>query len=367
VVRTITTGCGFGPNKEAFVQLIRTLTTAAAVATVSLTVAHALDISGAGATFPYPIYAKWADAYKKETGNGLNYQSIGSGGGIKQIQAKTVTFGASDMPLKAEDLDKGGLVQFPTVLGGVVPVVNLDGVAPGELALDGPTLAKIILGEVKTWDDPAIKKLNPSAKLPSQGIAVVHRSDGSGTTFIFTDYLSKVSASWKDKVGSNTAVEWPVGIGAKGNEGVANNVAQTKGAIGYVEYAYAKQNKLTFTKLINRDGKTVAPTSEAFQAAAANADWTGTPGFAVLLTDQPGAESWPIAGATFILIHKQPQDPAAATEALKFFAWGYAKGAKMAEDLDYVPMPPKVVSAIQQVWATQIKDANGKALYAISN
>jgi phosphate transport system substrate-binding protein len=252
-------------------------------------------------------------------------------------------------------------------MGGVVPVVNLDGVAPGELVLDGPTLAKMFMGEIKTWDDPAIKKLNPSAKLSSQAIAVVHRSDGSGTTFIFTNYLSKVSADWKSKVGENTAVEWPVGIGAKGNEGVSNNVGQTKGSIGYVEYAYAKQNKLTFTKLVNKDGTAVAPTSESFQAAAASADWTGTPGFAVLLTNEAGAGSWPIAGATFILIHKQPQDPAAASEALKFFAWAYAKGGKMAEDLDYVPMPANVVRAIEQVWATEIKDASGKPLYAISN
>ena len=337
-----------------------------AVATSSFN-ALALDISGAGATFPYPIYAKWADAYKKETGVGLNYQSIGSGGGIKQIEAKTVTFGASDMPLKAEDLSKNGLVQFPTVLGGVVPVVNLEGVNPGDITLDGPTLAKIFLGEIKTWNDPAIAKLNPSAKLPSQAIAVVHRSDGSGTTFIFTNYLSKVSADWKSKVGENTSVEWPVGIGAKGNEGVSNNVAQTKGSIGYIEYSYAKQNKLTFTKLVNKDGKAVEPTAEAFTAAAASADWVGTPGFAVILTEEPGAGSWPIAGATFILIHKQPPDPAAAAEALKFFAWAYAKGDKMAQDLDYVPMPDKVVAAIQKVWASEIKDASGKALFPVSN
>jgi len=339
---------------------------ALAVATSSVTVLAA-DISGAGATFPYPIYAKWADAYKKETGVGLNYQSIGSGGGIKQIQAKTVTFGASDMPLKAEELNKGGLIQFPTVMGGVVPVVNLEGIKPGEIVLDGPTLAKIFLGEVKTWNDPAIAKLNPNVKLPSQPIAVVHRSDGSGTTFIFTDYLSKVSPDWKSKVGSNTAVEWPVGIGAKGNEGVANNVAQTKGAVGYVEYAYAKQNKLTFTKLINKSGKTVEPTAAAFTAAAANADWVGTPGFAVILTDEAGDASWPIAGATFILVHKQPQDPAAAAEALKFFAWAYAKGDNMAEDLDYVPMPDKVVDAIQKVWATEVKDASGKPVFSGSH
>ncbi len=340
---------------------------AGALAAATTIAAIAADISGAGATFPYPIYAKWADTYKKETGVGLNYQSIGSGGGIKQIQAKTVTFGASDMPLKADELQKAGLVQFPTVLGGVVPVVNLDGVAAGDVTIDGPTLAKIFLGEVKTWNDPAIQKLNPSAKLSSQAIAVVHRSDGSGTTFIFTDYLSKTSADWKSKVGANTAVEWPVGIGAKGNEGVANNVAQTKGSIGYVEYAFAKQNKLTSTKLVNKDGKAVAPTADAFQAAAASADWNGTPGFGVILTNEAGANSWPISGATFILIHKQPQDPAAAGEALKFFAWAYAKGGKMAEDLDYVPLPAKVVAAIQKVWASDIKDASGKPIYALSN
>jgi len=349
------------------VKLVTSVIAAAAALATSSIAALALDISGAGATFPYPIYAKWADTYKKETGVGLNYQSIGSGGGIKQIQAKTVTFGASDMPLKPEDLNKNRLVQFPTVLGGVVPVINVEGVRPGDLTLDGPTLAKIFLGEVKTWNDPAIAKLNPNAKLPSQAIAVVHRSDGSGTTFIFTDYLSKVSADWKTKVGANTAVEWPGGIGAKGNEGVANNVANTKGSIGYVEYAYAKQNKLTFTKLINKDGKAVDPTAASFTAAAASADWTGTPGFAVILTDEPGAGSWPIAGATFILMHKQPQDPAAATEALKFFAWAYTKGDKMAEDLDYVPMPDSVVNAIQKVWASEIKDASGKPLFATSH
>jgi phosphate transport system substrate-binding protein len=348
-------------------NLLKIAAAAGALAAASTIAAVAADISGAGATFPYPIYAKWADTYKKETGVGLNYQSIGSGGGIKQIQAKTVTFGASDMPLKADELQKAGLVQFPTVLGGVVPVVNLDGIAAGDITIDGPTLAKIFLGEVKTWNDPAIQKLNPSAKLPSQAIAVVHRSDGSGTTFIFTDYLSKTSADWKSKVGANTAVEWPVGIGAKGNEGVANNVAQTKGSIGYVEYAFAKQNKLTSTKLVNKDGKAVAPTADAFQAAAASADWNGTPGFGVILTNEAGANSWPISGATFILIHKQPQDPVAASEALKFFAWAYAKGGKMAEDLDYVPLPAKVVAAVQKVWASDIKDASGKPIYAMSN
>jgi phosphate transport system substrate-binding protein len=335
---------------------------AAIVACATSAAAFALDISGAGATFPFPIYAKWADSYKKETGNGLNYQSIGSGGGIKQIKARTVTFGASDQPLKAEDLDGAGLTQWPQVIGGIVPVINLDGVAAGELVLDGPTLSKIFLGEIKTWDDAAIKKLNPKAKLPSDAIAVVHRSDGSGTTFNFTNYLSKVSADWKSKVGENSSVEWPVGIGAKGNEGVANNVANTKGSVGYVEYAYAKQNKLTHTKLVNKDGKTVAPTSATFQAAAANADWAHAPGFYQILTDQPGAQSWPITAATFILLPKQPQDPAAAAEALKFFSWAFANGGKAAEELDYIAMPASVVAQIKKSWASNVKDANGKAL-----
>jgi phosphate transport system substrate-binding protein len=348
-------------------KLLRIAAAAGALAAASPIAALAADISGAGATFPYPIYAKWADTYKKDTGVGLNYQSIGSGGGIKQIQARTVTFGASDMPLKPDELEKSGLVQFPTVMGGIVPVVNIDGVKPNDLVVDGPTLAKIYLGEIKTWNDPAIQKLNPSAKLPSQAIAVVHRSDGSGTTFIFTNYLSKVSADWKSKVGNNTSVEWTVGLGAKGNEGVANNVAQTKGSIGYVESAYAKQNKLTTMKMVNHEGKTVTPEPAAFQAAAANADWKGSPGFYVLLTDQAGPASWPIAGATFILIPKQVPDAAAASEALKFFAWAYAKGGKMAEELDYIPMPAVVVSAIQKVWADEIKDANGKPIYGLSN
>ncbi len=336
----------------------------AAPLTIAPLTAVAADISGAGATFPYPIYAKWADAYKKDTGVGLNYQSIGSGGGIKQIQAKTVVFGATDAPLSGAELDKSGLVQFPMVMGGIVPVVNLDGIKPGELVIDGPTLGKIFLGQIKSWDDAALKKLNPNVKLPSQAIAVVHRSDGSGTTFNFTDYLAKVSPDWKSKVGSATAVEWPVGIGAKGNEGVANNVANTKGSVGYVEYAYAKQNKLTYANMINKDGKTVSPTSETFQAAAANADWNSVPGYGVILSDQPGAQSWPMTAATFILIHKQPQDPAAAAAALKFFAWAYAKGDKMAEELDFVPMPTAVVGAVEKMWGGNIKDAGGKALYS---
>ncbi|HEY2245105.1 MAG: phosphate ABC transporter substrate-binding protein PstS [Xanthobacteraceae bacterium] len=328
--------------------------------------AAAMDISGAGATFPYPIYAKWADAYKKETGVGLNYQSIGSGGGIKQIQNKTVTFGASDMPLQPAELDKWSMVQFPTVIGGDIPVVNLEGIKSGELKLDGDTLAKIFLGQITKWDDPAIKKLNPGVALPSQAIVVVHRSDGSGTTFIWTDYLSKVNAEWKSKVGANTSVEWPAGIGAKGNEGVANNVVNTKGSMGYVEYAYAKQNNMTTVNMINLDGKVVTPNASAFQAAAANADWAKADHFFVILTNQPGPASWPIAGATFILIYKQPQDPASATEALKFFAWAYAKGDKLAEELDYVPMPKKVVEQIEAMWAKEIKDSTGKPLHVTS-
>jgi phosphate transport system substrate-binding protein len=344
------------------VKQLRSLAVAGFLAATILPAA-AVEISGAGATFPYPVYAKWADTYKKDTGVGLNYQSIGSGGGIKQIEAKTVTFGATDAPLKGPELEKFGLVQFPMVMGGIVPVVNIDGVSAGDLVIDGPTLAGIFLGTIKTWDDPAIKKLNPNAKLPSQAIAVVHRSDGSGTTFNFTYYLAEASADWKSKVGSATSVEWPVGIGAKGNEGVSNNVSQTKGSIGYVEYAYALQNKLVYTKMVNKEGKAVAPTSAAFQAAAANADWNSVPGYGVILANQAGAESWPMTAATFILIHKQPDDAAAAAAALKFFAWAYTKGDKMAEELDYVPMPKKVVGEIEKMWASQIKDSGGKALY----
>jgi len=329
--------------------------------------AAAVEISGAGATFPYPVYAKWADAYKKETGVGLNYQSIGSGGGIKQIEARTVTFGATDAPLSGQDLEKHGLVQFPMVMGGIVLVVNLEGIKAGELVLDGPTVGNIFLGKVKNWNDPAIQKLNPNAKLPAQAIAVVHRSDGSGTTFNFTYYLGQVSAEWKSNVGTATSVEWPVGIGAKGNEGVSNNVGQTKGSIGYVEYAYALQNKLVYTKMTNKDGKVVAPTSQAFQAAAANADWNSVPGYGVILANQPGAESWPMTAATFILIPKRPTDAVATTEALKFFAWSYAKGDKMAEELDYVPMPKKVVGQIEKMWASEIKDSSGKPLHVSSS
>jgi phosphate transport system substrate-binding protein len=333
------------------------------VAAAAFVSANAADISGAGATFPYPIYAKWADAYKKETGNGLNYQSIGSGGGIKQIQNKTVTFGATDAPLKGADLEKFGLAQFPAVMGGIVPVVNLDGIKPGELTIDGPTLAKIFLGDIKKWNDPAIARLNPNAKLPDQAIAIVHRSDGSGSTFNFVFSLAEVSPEWKSKVGVNTSVQWPAGIGAKGNEGVANNVANTRGSVGYVEYAYAKQNKLTFTRMINKDGKTVAPTIDAFQAAAANADWKSQPGYGVILANQPGEKSWPMTAATWILIYKQPADPAATGEALKFFAWAYKNGDKSAEQLDYVPMPQNVVADIEKSWKDDIKDASGKPIF----
>jgi phosphate transport system substrate-binding protein len=342
---------------------MKTILAAGVIAAAIAYPAIAIDISGAGATFPYPIYAKWADAYKKATGSGLNYQSIGSGGGIKQISARTVTFGASDMPLKQDELEKIGVIQFPTVMGGVVPVVNLEGLKSGDVTLDGPTLGKIFMGEVKSWDDPAIAKLNPKAKLPKQAIAVVHRSDGSGTTFIFTNYLSKVSADWKSKVGNNTAVEWPVGIGAKGNEGVANNVANTKGSIGYVETAYAKQNNLTTTNLINKDGKAVAPTTESIMAAAAGADWANAPGFYMILTDSAGATAWPIAGATFILLPKVPKDTAATAEALKFFAWAYKNGAKMAQELDYIPMPDSVVKQIETVWKKDVRDDSGKPIF----
>ncbi|MGH6749661.1 MAG: phosphate ABC transporter substrate-binding protein PstS [Methyloceanibacter sp.] len=328
--------------------------------------AGAADLTGAGSTFVYPVFAKWAEAYKKATGIGLNYQSIGSGGGIKQIENGTVTFGASDKPLPGEELDKFGLAQFPMVMGGIVPVINIEGVKPGEIVIDGPTLAKIFMGEITKWDDPSIKKLNADAKLPSSAIAVVHRSDGSGTTFNFTYYLSDVSPDWKEKVGSDASVEWPTGIGAKGNEGVANNVAQTKGSIGYVEYAYALQNKLTYTQMINKDGKTVAPTSEAFQAAAAGADWKSKPGFGVILANQPGAASWPMTAGTWILMYKQPKDPAASAEALKFFDWAYKNGDKMAEELDYIPMPDGVVADVEKMWAADIKDSAGKPVFAMN-
>jgi phosphate transport system substrate-binding protein len=339
---------------------------AGAVAAAAIAPAAGAEVSGAGATFPYPIYAKWAEAYGKETGIAVNYQSIGSGDGIRQIQAREVTFGATDMPLNVGDLDADGLVQFPTVVGGIAVVINIDGVKNGDLTLDGPTTAKIFLGEIRSWNDAAIRKVNPTLKLPSQAITVVHRSDGSGTTFAFTHYLTQMSVDWKTKVGSITSVEWPTGIGARGNQGVADTVAKTKGAIGYVEYAYATQGKLSAAKLINKDGKAVTPGIDSFKAAAGNAKWEETPGFRVMLTNAAGAASWPIAGATFILMQKRPDNPAASAAALKFFDWAYAKGGKMAEELDYVPVPAKVVDAVRRLWMAEIKDANGRPIYATS-
>ncbi|MBM3651181.1 MAG: phosphate ABC transporter substrate-binding protein PstS [Alphaproteobacteria bacterium] len=340
---------------------------ASVVLALSPMAVRAVDISGAGATFPYPVYAKWADVYKKETGIGINYQSIGSGGGIKQIKARTVTFGATDAPLSGKDLEASGLVQFPLVMGAIVPVVNLPGIKPGELVLDGPTLAKIYLGEIKRWDDPAIAALNAGLKLPRFAIAPIRRSDGSGTTFNFAYYLAEATPAWKTRVGVATALQWPVGIGAKGNEGVANNVVNTRGAIGYVENAYAKQNKLTFTRMVNKAGKTVEPTNAAFQAAAANADWSAQPGFGVILANQPGDQSWPMTAATWILLHKQPQDAHAAAAALRFFAWAYTKGDEMAEALDYVPVPDKVVADVLRMWSAEIRNAAGKPLYGPTN
>ena len=317
--------------------------------------AQATDISGAGATFPYPIYSKWADAYKQQTGVGLNYQSIGSGGGIKQIKAKTVTFGASDMPLEQKDLEQSGLVQFPMIIGGVVPVVNIKGVQGGQMVLDGPTVAAIYLGEITKWDDARIKSLNPKLALPSTAIAPIYRSDGSGTNFLFSTYLSSSYPKFKDTIGANTSVQWPVGIGAKGNEGVANMTTQTDGGIGYVEYAYAKQNKMAYTDLINSAGQRVTPDAQSFQAAAASADWANAPGYHLILTNQPGAKSWPITGASFILVYGVPPDPAATGAALKFFDWAYANGGKMAADLDYVPLPDSVVKLVRATWKSQIK------------
>jgi phosphate transport system substrate-binding protein len=326
------------------------MATGVVAAATLATSAFAADITGAGATFPYPIYAKWADAYKKQTGIGLNYQSIGSGGGIAQIKAKTVTFGASDMPLKAAELEAAGLVMFPTVVGAEVLVYHLPGIASGTLVIDGPTLADIYLGKITKWNDPALARLNPGVRLPNLSIVVVHRSDGSGTTFIFANYLSKVSKEWSDKVGASTSVNWPTGIGAKGNEGVAGNVLQTMGSIGYVEYAYAMQNKLPWMRMVNHDGKIVSPTMESFQASAANADWAHADHFYMILTDQPGAMSWPIENPTFILMYKQPKNPAASKQALDFFKWAYANGDQMAEGLLYIPLPDNVVSVIQQSW-----------------
>ncbi|POZ62189.1 phosphate ABC transporter substrate-binding protein PstS [Chromobacterium alticapitis] len=324
---------------------------------------YAADITGAGATFPYPLYAKWAANYKGVSGNNMNYQSIGSGGGIKQIQSKTVDFGASDMPLKPEELEKAGLTQFPTVMGGVVPVYNIPGIAAGQIKFTGPLLADIYMGKVSKWNDAAIAKLNPAVKLPDQRISVVRRSDGSGTTFIFTNYLSKVSPEWAKDVGSNTSVSWKgSSVGGKGNEGVANYVSRIKGAIGYVEYAYAKQNKLAYGLLENQAGAFVKPDEASFKAAAANADWKKAPGFYLLLTNQPGKASWPIAGATFILMHKKQDKPAQASEVLKYFDWAYKNGDKTAQELDYIPMPDTVKGIIRTSWK-QITDNSGKTVW----
>jgi phosphate transport system substrate-binding protein len=336
-----------------------------AAAAFAFGVSHAVaaDITGAGATFPFPIYAKWAEAYKAKTGNGMNYQSIGSGGGIAQIKARTVDFGASDMPLKPDDLQAAGLMQFPAIIGGVVPVVNIEGVAPGAIRFTGPVLADIYLGKIKTWNDKAIADLNPGVKLPADPITVVRRSDGSGTTFLWTDYLSKVSPEWKDKVGSSTAVSWPEGVGGKGNEGVAAYVQRIKGSIGYVEYAYAKKNKMTYAAVQNKDGQFVQPDDTAFQAAAAGADWKNAPGFGAILTNQPGKASWPVTGASFILMHVKQDKPQNGVEVLKFFDWAFANGQKMAEELDYVSLPPPLVGQIKEAWKTQLKDGAGKALW----
>ncbi len=322
--------------------------------------ASAADITGAGSTFAYPIYAKWAAAYKGVAGVGLNYQSIGSGGGIAQIKAKTVTFGATDMPLKPADLNKFGLAQFPTVFGGVVPVINVSGIKPGQLVLDGQTLADIYMGKVSHWNDPEIKKLNPGLNLPGQAILVVHRSDASGTTFIFSTYLSRVSNDWKTNVGAATAIDWPVGIGAKGSEGVTGNVAQSAGSIGYVESAYAQQNHLTYTRMLNKSGQVVSPSLDTFKAAASAADWNGAAGqgFYIILVDQQGANSWPITALTYVLVYKNPPDVQATTDTLKFFKWSWANGKDMATSLQYVPLPDNAVQAIESSW----KDIQGSGM-----
>ncbi|MCR4302245.1 MAG: phosphate ABC transporter substrate-binding protein PstS [Sulfuricaulis sp.] len=330
--------------------------------TISCTYA-AQTLNGAGATFPYPIYAKWAEAYKTKTGIGMNYQSIGSGGGIKQIKSRTVDFGASDMPLPVEELNESGLTQFPMVMGGVVPVVNLPGIKSGELKLTGTVVADIYLGKITEWNDSAIAKLNPGMNLPKQKIIAVSRADGSGTTFIFTHYLSNVSPEFKKGIGNNTSVSWPSGVGGKGNEGVASYVQRLRGAIGYVEYAYALQNKMIAAQLQNQAGKFVKPDSESFQAAAANADWAKAPGFNLMLTDQPGEKSWPITGATFILVYKKQDKPETAREVFKFFDWAYRHGDKLAEALDYVPIPASVVKLVQEAWKNEIKDGSGKPVW----
>jgi len=321
--------------------------------------AVAQDVTGAGATFPAPIYAKWADAYHKATGAKMNYQSVGSGAGIRQIKAKTVDFGASDMPLNDDELAKDGLLQFPTVIGGVVPVVNIKGVAPGQLKLTGQVLGDIYLGKITKWNDQQITSLNPGVPLPDAAIAVVRRADGSGTSFIFTNYLSKVNAEWKSTVGEGTAVNWPTGAGGKGNEGVAAFVQRLPNSIGYVEYAYVKQNKMTYAQMRNQAGVFVSPDDATFKAAAAGADWSKT--FYQILTEQPGKDSWPLTGATFILMYKNQDKPAQAAAALKFFDWAFANGDAMAAELDYVPLPDSVKAMVRKQWA-EIKDGSGKVV-----
>ncbi len=340
-------------------KLIRTTALSAALA-FAATAALSQDVTGAGASFPAPVYAKWADGYNKATGARVNYQSIGSGGGIKQIKSKTVDFGASDMPLSDADLAKDGMIQFPTVIGGVVPVVNIVGIKPGQIKLTGTVLADIYLGKITKWNDAALTALNPSVPLPDAAIAPVRRADGSGTTFLFTNYLSKVSADWKSKVGEGTAVNWPVGAGGKGNEGVSAFVQRLPNSIGYVEYAYAKQNKMSYVLLKNLDGNFASPDEDNFKAAAAGAQWDKT--FYQVLTEQPGKATWPISGATFILMHKLQDKPATAANALKFFDWVYGNGDKMASELDYVPMPDVVKSLIRKQWADALRDAQGKAI-----
>ena len=329
---------------------------------VGTSLCFAAQITGAGATFPAPMYTKWAEAYKGQTGTLINYQPIGSGGGVKQIQAKTVDFGASDDPVAAEALEKSGLAQFPAVIGGVVPVVNLKGVAPGQLKLNNATLSDIYRARITKWNDPAIASVNPGMKLPDTAITLVYRSDSSGTTAVFTDFLSQVSPPFKGVVGAGKSVNWPAGVGGKGNAGVAANVSKIDGAIGYVEYAYAKQNKMSHVSLINRDGKAVQPSEASFGAAAAKANWTGTPNFAVNLNNQPGAGSWPITSASFILLYKKADKPEQSAEVLKFFNWALTKGQKMAVDLDYVPLPDNAVKAIVKSWA-EIKSVDGKPVF----
>ena len=326
------------------------------LATISIT-ASAADITGAGATFPFPIYAKWAEAYKKETGTGLNYQSIGSSGGIRQINAKTVTFGATDAPVKGEDLDKNGQVQFPAVIGGTVPIINLEGFKPGELRITGPVMAEVFLGDIKMWNDPKLVALNPGKNLPNQQITVVHRADGSGTTFNWTDYLTMVSKSWEERVGRGAAVKWPAptSVGGKGNEGVAANVTRIKGSIGYVEYAYVKKNNLVFMQLQNKNGKYVSPDDLTFAAAAAGADWFSVPGMGLSIVDQRGDNTWPVTTASFIIMYKNPDNKAASQEVLKFFDWAFKNGKQLALELDYVPLPDPLTKQIRErVWS-QIK------------